>query len=432
MQADYKRDLNHNYLILQEEGEVDTASYEVRMILMNSISGLLPCTIQRIDNQNLFYYEITSRQPISLLFANKKLGRKELHPLLTSMVEVIKTLGSYLLDPGHLLFNPEYIYEDAGGDGTYFCFLPVYKGEAIEGMRDFMEYLLPKIDHQDPEAVRIGYGVYHCVMEENFQLEQMEKELYTVREKDEPQEEEPEAEEILRQVCREPLETEYPRDKGTIKTAAVVTGGSLLIGGGFLAWNYRYIPWNYLAAGFGGLAVLAGAAGLVWYRLQKKELGNLGWKEESSQDADQNTDAGWPDRKIEDWEKQNQEKETSHKESYRESYREKEETSLLTSFQGKPAHWLRAKRGGEEADIRLNKGVILIGKMEEAVDYCILLPTVSRIHCKLELTEDICRIQDLNSKNGTFVNGRLLEGREQRQLMPGDEVMIADVIFYYE
>ena len=83
MQADYKRDLNHNYLILQEEGEVDTASYEVRMILMNSISGLLPCTIQRIDNQNLFYYEITSRQPISLLFANKKLGRKELHPLLT-------------------------------------------------------------------------------------------------------------------------------------------------------------------------------------------------------------------------------------------------------------------------------------------------------------------------------------------------------------
>ena len=79
MRGDYKRDLNHNYLIFEEEGEVDTASYEVRMILMNSIPGLLPCSIQKIDNRTLFYYEITSRQSLGTMYGDKKLGREELY-----------------------------------------------------------------------------------------------------------------------------------------------------------------------------------------------------------------------------------------------------------------------------------------------------------------------------------------------------------------
>lgn len=43
MQIDYKRDLNHTYVILQEEKEPDTASYQIRMLLTNAIPGLLDC-----------------------------------------------------------------------------------------------------------------------------------------------------------------------------------------------------------------------------------------------------------------------------------------------------------------------------------------------------------------------------------------------------
>ena len=35
MKAEYKRDMNHNYLILYQEEPVDTASYQVRMLVGN-------------------------------------------------------------------------------------------------------------------------------------------------------------------------------------------------------------------------------------------------------------------------------------------------------------------------------------------------------------------------------------------------------------
>ena len=40
MQIDYKRDLNHNYMIIREEGEPDAASYQIRMLQTNSITGI--------------------------------------------------------------------------------------------------------------------------------------------------------------------------------------------------------------------------------------------------------------------------------------------------------------------------------------------------------------------------------------------------------
>lgn len=433
MRGDYKRDLNHNYLIFEEEGEVDTASYEVRMILMNPISGLLPCSIQKIDNRTLFYYEITSRQPLEAMYGEKKLGRDELYPILKSLVDTIRVMQAYLLDPGHLVLEPEHIYMEAGGQRAYFSFIPVHRGDAREGMRDLMEYLLPKIDHQDPDAVRIGYGIYHCVTEDNFQLEQIEKELFAsaggqmeessgeAEATGSTEEEDYEKEEILRQICREPQEEEFQENREGIRTAAVVTGGILTIGGGFLVWNYRYIPWSYLAAGFGGLLALAGIAGLIWYRRRKKELLSPGEETEGKPEILSDNPIPYPDAGHESGKTGRQSREFSG-----------EETSLLTGKEQAGNHCLRGKDNNGGTLIRLDEGVILVGKMAEAVDYCIPLSTVSRIHCKLEVTRGACLIQDLNSKNGTYVNGRLLESREKYPLQEHDEVRIADVTFYYE
>ena len=41
MRAEYKRDMNHNYLILYGEDEINTDSYQVRMLVGNVSPSLL-------------------------------------------------------------------------------------------------------------------------------------------------------------------------------------------------------------------------------------------------------------------------------------------------------------------------------------------------------------------------------------------------------
>ena len=67
MQADYRRDISHSYLILSGEEAPDIASYQVRMLVTNQISGFLPCQIQQIDQKMMFYYDVTSKQTLQML-----------------------------------------------------------------------------------------------------------------------------------------------------------------------------------------------------------------------------------------------------------------------------------------------------------------------------------------------------------------------------
>ena len=68
MQIDYKRDLNHTYVILQEEKEPDTASYQIRMLLTNAIPGLLDCKIRKMD------VKIEKREFTATLSKNRENG----------------------------------------------------------------------------------------------------------------------------------------------------------------------------------------------------------------------------------------------------------------------------------------------------------------------------------------------------------------------
>ena len=56
--------------------------------------------------------------------------------------------------------------------------MPGYEKDIKEQFQLLTEYILPKIDHQDQDAVILGYGVYKRAMEDSFHLEHIKEELY--------------------------------------------------------------------------------------------------------------------------------------------------------------------------------------------------------------------------------------------------------------
>lgn len=178
MKAEYKRDLHHNYLILHGEEQADTNSYQVRMLLANAIPCLLPCRLQSMDGQPLFYYEITSRQSVAAMYEKRKLKEEDLKLLFGGIFHALEVISSFLMNPDQIFLVPEYLYMNAEQKELYFCYLPGYHKAIHQQFREFGEYLLPKIDHQDERAVILGYGIYRKAMEENFQIDEMKEELY--------------------------------------------------------------------------------------------------------------------------------------------------------------------------------------------------------------------------------------------------------------
>eukprot|EP00877_Chromochloris_zofingiensis_P000598 jgi/Chrzof1/10539/Cz05g02150.t1 len=76
--------------------------------------------------------------------------------------------------------------------------------------------------------------------------------------------------------------------------------------------------------------------------------------------------------------------------------------------------------------IPLNDGVFEVGRTEPA-DIVLKIPTVSSRHALLRVENDKVSVTDLNSTNGTVVNGQELSPMDNVEIPVGAEVVFGDV-----
>ncbi|MDO4262241.1 MAG: DUF6382 domain-containing protein [Eubacteriales bacterium] len=170
MNVSYKRDLNSNYMILTDEEEGAEESYEARMLTENRIYGFLPCVSQKHGARAAYYYEITGRQCMGLLYERRKLGYKQLQGLLRELLRILEAAGEYLLKPEHLILKPEYMYLNTETEKLSLCYYPGYSKDIREAFLELAEYLLGRLDKGDAEGIEFGYDLYQRALEPNFSL----------------------------------------------------------------------------------------------------------------------------------------------------------------------------------------------------------------------------------------------------------------------
>ena len=501
MQIDYKRDLNHTYFILQEEKEPDTASYQIRMLLTNTIPGLLDCKIGKMDDKTLFYYEVTSRQSLQSVFEQRPISAEVLRKLFEQLLDLLEELGQYLLTPDGLILQPELIFADANLETFSFCYLPGKLRTAgcfQQQIRELMEYLRPKLDHQEQDAVVLGYGLYREIASDIFSIEtiqallyqtgkenrvglekkQLQKEENTAKLPDEIMwEEEQEAETAKENFFAEPEEEEKDAGRWRNRIEAVLCIGFL---GGVLAlrWTQAETIW-YLV--LGGAAAVVGAASLAFEFVKHRKK-----RREETEKAKYRKPAGIRDREGEGypvpegpaWEEAKQKSgmldqpnETEWKKWKRDSTSEE---GKIWEHDGKQKREIlneraeesrevqnRMEMDGQEEDlfgktellvspekenraylipidpmdlplIPIERGSMLIGKLSAAADVILPYRTVSRLHAKLVSTEEGDYLLDLNSRNGTTVNGVPLMGETKKKLEDGDDISFAGKKYRYK
>ena len=279
MFAEYKRDVSHNYLILHGDETINTTSYQVRILTGNTMSSILKCRMQGLDGTWLFYYDITSKQSLASFYEQRKLQGEDLEMILKGFLHVIEEMAEFLLNTEQLVLCPEYIFLDVEKKEVSFCCLPDYHHPVQEQFRELTEYLLPKLDHEDPTAVNLGYGIYRKAMEPGMQLENIKELLYRsenskekiaesdtkIRDKEEYVEEMEEPPQFFQEEKKE------KKDRKWQPAAGCAVGVLFLLG--ILIFRYLgYFPEIPIEVVLGAAILLMGVgAGWTWMEEKKKK-----------------------------------------------------------------------------------------------------------------------------------------------------------------
>ena len=97
--GEYRRDLNHNYLILDKYDTGCEDTYEIRMLEENHLKCLLECQMRNLNGKNQFFYEISSKQPMAGIYDKKALGFEDMYHLCRNLMKTLDETEDYYWIP---------------------------------------------------------------------------------------------------------------------------------------------------------------------------------------------------------------------------------------------------------------------------------------------------------------------------------------------
>ena len=183
MKTSYKKDLKQAYLILEGEQE-RPEDYQVAMLRENDIPGILKLEVRHVDNQSLYYYDITGKTSFQTFHEKVHLSYGDMKRLVECILEATRELSCYMLDGNALILEPEYIFCDK--QGYYFCYYPAITKHgceedtpfyAKEAFHRLTEFFVREVDYRDEEGVHFAYTLHKATMQENYSIEQIMKSL---------------------------------------------------------------------------------------------------------------------------------------------------------------------------------------------------------------------------------------------------------------
>ena len=485
--ADFKREMNRNYMILCPIEKLRNP-YAARMLSENRIDGLLAFQEKYMDGRRKYYYDITSHQPLKRLLEHQAANGSEILRLISDLVSALRQLERFFLDADQLCLEPDMIYVEPDSFQCVFCLIPETSGNFEEDFRKLAQYLLDHADHDDETAVMTAFCVFKESRKENFGIEDMERCLYKYRngKRENPNVREdpkfrgnPNA--PWKSDLRENLNfwenqnfKEVPDFRGDLNLQETPNfqedQDPQKNRKGKAGWrNYWRGKWGLFVATFAGIAAVL-AAFLIWSASSGflweagRIFGSMIWGrpwilgvlllpaavvlilkyEKAEKATEPEAENKREESKVsdeEDWEILFQEAGDDATEGIsgegkpplEGSAKEEAEmqTVLLTcvSAEKKPRQLVPLDGG---PPVSVGYSPFLIGKNEILADLCLTAPEVSRLHAKIEETENGYLVTDLNSTNGTFVDGRLLEANETCLLKAGSELAIASIRFRFQ
>lgn len=386
MEKSYRKELDQAYVLFKGEG-VAAASYSIQVLVNHLIEGILPCSLNVMDQKMVWSCNHTGKVSLKDYCIKKNINEDELRWIGAGLIHNIQEVEDYLLEGEGILLDPEDIYLDLNEKKVLNCYVPFYREDLLRGMQNLSRFFLSHLDQNDPTAIQLGYQLFHCMNQEQVEIENIKRTLFnTSKNKDvasvetmgnvELIETAESMEDVKKRELKKP---KWSFSKLIMCVIPFVIGGFLGI---FLLWNEWYLS-SAVKILLACAVVLSGVIGIIFVGKWGKQLQKENPVEASEDD------------------------EIPYLEQTGEIYLEESE-----KVWGK----LIERESGKELVLFDNPSIV--GKLPDVVQIRLESPFVSRIHAKIEMKEGLIYVEDLNSKNGTYVNREKIEPQKPVRVNP--------------
>lgn len=472
-------------VICPQKQEDDT--FILKMLTRNKLDSLLKMEVKMIDNQKYYYYDITSKQPLSEVIKTSPVSFKWLKKIYQKIFQLPEILKEYLITEEGVFIEPDFIYVDQTMDMIEFCYYPVEKHSLQKQVAELTEYLINKVDYNDEKAVLTIYAIYqvshdnHCTLKKLKEV--FEKQCNKVSQGDNKTEvrdtieslnkknqenlkkeqdltqkdrEQDNIEKRIKKLdiektlekTKEKVPKEYPYMEERIEeqrevmkyppkiymqaVIVLVTGVFFL----FLAFKAELLNKNGLLDQKRCILAISCyilAETISFFIIFRKENQCARIKEEIDYiDWEDEYDLSVPEIRgltLSEPIEENYYQDAFLKETKNSNYEEDSVTELLVDFKDHSIAYLESEFSGER--IYFKKFPFLVGKLKKGVDYVLESNKISRVHAKFDYDDSHYYIEDMDSTNGTSLNGESLYAHSQKVISEGDRICFADKNFIF-
>ena len=429
----YVQDGGRNYLKSEPVGEVD---YIVGMFAHNDIPAFVPVSFKSLNLENYFCYNMNGLIPINQSFEMNKLTADRIEAFLRSIIKAAKSMEEFLLPFDRLITDEAYIYESLGKKDEFHWIYGIESGNCT--FTGLFERLLDRVDYKDDSAVKMIYSLYQAAKEsEGMQGVSTGGSLQRIREK---------AEEILSAPhmsldmrARELIRAENERNsikrlKGIEAGTGDKTCSKEIEGADSMARRYRAEAESKKSRSQRVDIEDTPKAKISLFKQRQNEEKSdktMFVKSKLKKVWDYlNADIGSKPEKLVDLQAVG-ENELSY--NVREVKQPKieasdnagEATTLLTGAMISNGIYCLKPEDTNEDNILLTEFPFFIGKSGDKTHHTIEDSTVSRFHARIDREEEELWLTDLNSTNGTFLNGIRLMPFGRMRVNKGDSIVIS-------
>ena len=401
LKTEYKRDFKNNYMLIsfEDEEEADIEKYEFKMLENNYISGLMKFKLVKDNEKTIFCYDITSKQSLSRILEYKPIGLEDIKKIVLGIIRAITNMERFLLGTYGLLLNTDYIYADPEGLDLALCYLPCIKEEMQSKLSDLFAQILAKIDQNDHEGVVLAYSLYQESLKDNCVF----NDLLSIMNKHNKNTKK----EILLKIADAEHNKEDVYESDKAKSIESKTKDR---------------------------AEIFSIKSLFRMKKEKAKVNSPVQESKNSYKKKKKEESPPEEELDEESEEWLELFENSKSMERSNTYEEKDytHTVLLSEASENKADYILKSSDKTVEDIKISYFPFIIGKQERICDYIIKSEMVSRLHLRIDKDRgEKFSIRDLNSLNGTKLEGRLLDNEEVAELSLGNEVEIADLRYVF-